>query len=80
MATFVSLRLYGPVAKGDDVEARAQGAAYYRAQAEHCRRLAASAGHPRLEGELLRLAVEFDAEALLAEAGADDAWKRGEVG
>jgi hypothetical protein len=65
-------------AKGDRMEARVQGAAYYRAQAEHCRRLAASACHPRLESELLRLAVEFDAEALLAEAEADDAWKRGE--
>jgi hypothetical protein len=61
------------------VEARVQGAAYYRAQAEHCRTLAASASHPGLESELLRLAVEFDAEASLAEGEADDAWKKGNV-
>jgi hypothetical protein len=60
------------------VEARVTRTAYCRAQAKHCRELAKIVYNPRLEDVLLKLAADFDHEALLAELEEDDALKRGD--
>jgi hypothetical protein len=62
------------------VEARAKRVAYCKAQAEHCRKLATIVFNPRLESVLLKLAADFDREALCAEAEEDDTWKKGDRG
>jgi hypothetical protein len=53
------------------LEARAKGAAYYRAGAEHCRRLAKMICDPKMERALIKCAQECDAEVLRLETEAD---------
>jgi hypothetical protein len=50
------------------VDARVKGPAYYRAEAEHARRLAKVVYNPRLEKMLLRIAEDCDREAAKVEA------------